>query len=118
MMICGTSNRQVAKFFRVQTSTISGLWYRHRSTGTADQGRGDLSHYRRDIGAGIFDNTWQFQLLLLQKQGVHLEFTPAHLFGTCGGQVYDAEVLFTVRFCFAITAETTYVGHENTRYGP
>ena len=36
MLVCGTSNRQVAKFFRVQTSTITRLWYRYQSTGTAD----------------------------------------------------------------------------------
>ena len=28
MLICGTSNRQVAEIFRVQTSTITRLWYR------------------------------------------------------------------------------------------
>ena len=36
MLICGTSNPQVAKFFRVQTFTITQWWYRYQSTGTAD----------------------------------------------------------------------------------
>ena len=59
MLICGTSNRQVAKFFEFKIPQL--LDYStdtsQQELQTTDQGREDLNDYRTDIGEGLLDNT-------------------------------------------------------------
>ena len=99
MLICGTSHRQIAKFFWLHTLTITHVWYRYQSTGT--------SHYRTEERPKSL-SYWHLRRIIRQHtenptlaaaETGRSDSTPAQFIGACGGHVYDAVGPFSVQFC-------------------